>query len=330
MPSQQFAATGAFFIARVVPTIPASFVYMHESDISPIESFSRRDFSAINVIAATYYSQSGRVDGLVPYSIVANPAFAEFANELLSSGLVSPGGFFATYYGAPSFQLLSILSSPRLVSIAPIINYKTQSVAGQTSCAHVNNICGMQRNYESSWSLGTVEADSNFVSDTSWGVRFHGFLRPSRPGFQRYRLILDCTPTCDIDERFRLWIDGALFINAWEDSMSNLGFTSTMFLDPVPSTCNDDSCTQMSLQEVVLEYRSSMTRGLLKSRIIQLQIDTMGTNQWSFVGTCDTNCNLNSLQYEGCCGYRLNDFQGSPVSVVRERNFIGPNFERRN
>jgi len=109
--SQQFASTGAYFIARVVPTIPASFSYMHENTQSLMLSEARRDFSAINVIAATYYTSFGRVDGMIPNTIVSRLPSSEFADELLSSGLLSPGGFFATYYGAPSFQLLSILAS---------------------------------------------------------------------------------------------------------------------------------------------------------------------------------------------------------------------------
>jgi hypothetical protein len=326
---------GAFFIVRVVPTIPASFTYMHENGQSLSQSDSRRDFSAINVLAATYYSSFGRVDGMIPDTVIAGLPLSEFANELLSSGLLSIGGFFATYYGAPSFQLLSVLASPRLVSIAPVMNYKTQSVSSSTSCSNTNNFCGMLRNYASSLgNLGSLEARSNFAYDTSWGVRFHGFIRPSRPGFQSYRLTLDCTTatanSCDADDRFRLWIDGALFINAWEDSMANLGLATIMLVDPVPSTCNDAGCSQMSLQEIVLEYRSSLSRSLAKTRILQLEIDTLGSNTWSFVGTCGTNCDTTILGYSGCCGYRLNDFQGSPVPVIRDRNFIDPNFERRN
>ncbi len=272
---------------------------------------------------------------MIPDTVIAGLPLSEFANELLSAGLLSIGGFFATYYGAPSFQLLSVLASPRLVSIAPVINYKTQSVLGETSCSHANNICGMQRNYASLLgALGSLEASSNFAHDTSWGVRFHGFIRPSRPGFQSYRLTLDCTTTpansCDADDRFRLWIDGALFINAWEDSMASLGLPSIMLVDPVPSTCNDAGCSQMSVQEIVLEYRSSLSRSLAKTRILQLEIDTLGSNTWSFVGSCSTNCVINSLGYAGCCGYRLNDFQDSPVPVIRDRNFIAPNFDRRN
>lgn len=333
--TQQFSSNGAFFVSRVVPTIPASFTYMHENSQTLMQPEIRRDFSATNVLAATYYSSFGRVDGMIPDIVIATLPSSEFANELLSAGLLSPGGFFATYYGAPSFQLLSVLASPRLVSIAPVLNYRTQSVTGQTSCSHASNFCGMQRNYESSLgSLGSLEARSNFAFDTSWGVRFHGFIRPSKPGFQSYRLTLDCTTTptnlCDADDRFRLWIDGALFINAWEDSMSNLGLTSSMIVDPVPSTCNDAACSQMSLQEIVLEYRSSLIRSTAKTRILQLEIDALGNNAWSFVGVCSTSCTPSSLGYSGCCGYRLNDFQGSPVPVMRDRNFIDPNLERRN
>ncbi len=311
---------------------------MHENGQSLSQSQSRRDFSAINVLAATYYSSFGRVDGMIPDAVIASIPLSEFANELLSAGLLSPGGFFATYYGAPSFQLLSVLASPRLVSIAPVINYKTESVAGQTLCSHASNVCGMQRNYASSLgALGSVEAryvPYAYIPDTSWGVRFHGFIRPSKPGFQSYRLTLDCTTStansCDTDDRFRLWIDGALFINAWEDSMSNLGLTAITVVDPVPSTCNDAACSQMSLQEIVLEYRSSYIRSLAKTRIIQLQIDTLGNNAWTFVGSCSTNCDTSLLGYSGCCGFRLNDFQGSPVPVIRDRSFINPHLERRN
>jgi hypothetical protein len=337
--SQQFAATGAFFVARVVPTIPASFVYMHENSQALLQSDQSGDFlAAINVVAATYYASSGRVDGAIPDTFVVRPPLSEFANELLSAGLLSPGGFFATYYGAPSFQLLSVLTSPRLVAIAPVINFKTVSGSSSSSCSDSSNYCGMLRNYASSLgAAGTtvaVEARSNFAYDTSWGVRFNGFIRPSRPGYQSYKLTLNCdtTPTansCDIDDRFRLWIDGALFINAWEDSMTNLGLTSPMTLDPVPSTCNDAACSQMALQEIVLEYRSSFIRSTAKTRILQLQIDALGTGSWSDVGSCGGTCGA-SISYSGCCGYRLNEFQGSPVPVVRDRNFIGPNLERRN
>ena len=315
--SQQFAATGAFFISRVVPTVPASFVYMHENCHSLTQSETRRDFSAINVLAATYYSSSGRVDAMLSDTLISRAPQPEFANELLSAGLLSPGGFFATYYAAPSFQLLAALSSPRLVSISPLMNYKTESVAGQSSCSHTSNVCGMQRNYGSSPYL---EAKSTLSHDRSWGVRFHGFIRPSSPGFQSYRLTLDCTTipanSCDADDRFRLWIDGALFINAWEDSMTSLRLTSIMLVDPVPSTCNDAVCSQMSLQEIVLEYRSSLLRLVAKTRILQLEIDALGSNVWTFVGSSG--------------GYRLNDFQGSPTPVIRDRNFMGPNLERRN
>jgi hypothetical protein len=333
--SQQFASTGSFFIARVVPTIPATFSYMHENTQSLMLSEARRDFSAINVIAATYYTSFGRVDGMIPNTIVSRLPSSEFADELLSSGLLSPGGFFATYYGAPSFQLLSILASPRLVSIAPIINYITQTVAGETRCSNTSNHCGMQRNYASDLGIsGTSEAKSVMSQDISWGVRFHGFIRPSRPGFQSYRLTLNCdtavTNSCDADDRFRLWIDGALIINAWENSMTNLGLGSTTLVDPVPSTCNDAVCSQMSLQEIVLEYRSSLSRSMAKTRILQLEIDAMGSDSWSFVGNCSSNCNSSSLGYSGCCGYRLNDFHGSPVPVTRDRNFIGPSLESRN
>jgi hypothetical protein len=334
--SQQFASTGAFFIARVVPTIPASFSYMHECTQSLRLSEARRDFSAINVLAATYYNSFGRVDGAIPNTVVSRLPSAEFADELLSAGLLSPGGFFATYYGSPSFQLLSVLASPRLVSVAPIINYKTQSVVSETRCSNTNNHCGMQRNYVSALGgSGTLEAKSTMSQDTSWGVRFHGFIRPSKPGFQSYRLTLDCSTTpvansCDSDDRFRLWIDGALIINAWENSMSNLGLGSTTLADPVPSTCNDAVCSQISLQEIVLEYRSSLSRSMAKTRTLQLEIDALGSGTWSFVGMCSSSYNPSSLGYSGSCGYRLNDFHGSPVPVTRDRNFIGPNLESRN
>jgi hypothetical protein len=315
--SQQFAATGAFFIARVVPTVPASFAYMHEHYQSLTQSDSRRDFSAINVLAATYYSSSGRVDVMIPDTFITKSPLPEFANELLSAGLMSPNGFFATYYGAPSFQLLSVLSSPRLVAVAPVMNYKTEKIMNESSCAHNSNTCGMLRNYAPS----NLEAKSTMSYDNSWGVRFHGFIRPCTPGFQSYRLTLDCvtSPTandCDADDRFRLWIDSALYINAWEDSMSSLRFTSVMLVDPVPSTCNDAACSQMSLQEIVLEYRSSFIRSPAKTRILQMEIDALGNGVWSFVGSSG--------------GYRLNDFQGSPVPVMRDRNFMTPNLERRN
>jgi len=322
--SQQFAATNSFFIARVVPTIPASFVYMHENNQALFQSEQSGDFSsAINVLAATYYAATGRVNGMIPDTFIARPPLSEFANELLSAGLLSLGGFFATYYGAPSFQLLSVLASPRLVTIAPAMSFRTYSSTASSRCSDASNLCGMQR-VSSLGVVGTVEAQSKFPYDTSWGVRFNGFIRPSRPGYQSYKLTLDCTTTiansCDIDDRFRLWIDGALFINAWEDSMTNLGLTSPMTLDPVPSTCNDVACSQMSLQEIVLEYRSSLIRQLSKTRLLLLQIDALGTSAWSDVGSCGGST----------CSYRLNDFQGSPVPVARDRNFIGPNLERRN
>jgi hypothetical protein len=281
-----------------------------------MQSETKRDFSAINVLTATYYSASGRVDGMIPDAVVTQLSLPEFANELLSAGLMSPNGFFATYYGAPSFQLLSVLSSPRLVAIAPVMNYRTEKSLSQSDCSQINNICGMLRNYGPS----DLEAKSTLSCDKSWGVRFHGFIRPSLPGFQSYRLTLNCDTSplnnCDIDDRFRLLIDGALLINAWDDSMSSLKFTSIMLVDPVPSTCNDAACSQMSLQEIVLEYRSSLIRSPAKSRVLQLEIDALGNDVWSFVGSSG--------------GYRLNDFQGLPMPITRDRNFITPNLERRN
>jgi hypothetical protein len=289
---------------------------MHEN-YNLLQSETRHQFSAINVFSATYYSSSGRVDCVIPDAVISRLPSPEFANELLSAGLMSPNGFFATYYGAPSFQLLSVLSTPRLVSIAQVMNYRTEKFLNQNSCSHSNNICGMLKNYSPS----DLEAKSTQYHDKAWGVRFHGFIRPSTPGFQSYRLTLNCStsPTpnnCDADDRFRLWIDGSLFINAWEDSMSSLRYTSIMLVDPVPSTCNDAACSQVSLQEIVLEYRSSYIRSPAKTRVLQLEIDSLGDNVWSFVGSSG--------------GYRLNDFQGSPMPVMRDRNFITSDLERRN